>query len=51
MRITVRQGTTTSAPHFWATRPRFPAAGCWRITATSGRARLTFTVKLERAPD
>jgi hypothetical protein len=36
----------TSAPHFWATRLRFSRAGCWRVSARSGRARLSFVVSV-----
>jgi len=43
-------GSQAQSPHFWPTRLRFAAPGCWRVTAKSGHtARLTFTLAVERA--
>jgi hypothetical protein len=39
----------TGAPHFWASGVIFPAQGCWRVTASSGRARLSFVVLVSKA--
>ena len=51
LRLTVGPGATAHAPHFWPTRLRFARPGCWRVTARSGHARLTFTLSVRRAPD
>jgi hypothetical protein len=34
---------------FWSSSLRFSAPGCWRVTASVARARLTFTVNVGRA--
>jgi hypothetical protein len=47
-RLSVGPGAEARSPHFWATRLRFASAGCWRMTATSGRARLAFTIAVRR---
>jgi hypothetical protein len=49
LRLAVGPGATARSPHFWPTMPRFAKAGCWRVTARSGRARLTFTIFVRRA--
>jgi hypothetical protein len=49
LRLTVGAGPTARSPHFWATWPRFASPGCWRVTARSGRARLTFTIAVGSA--
>jgi hypothetical protein len=51
LRLTVGPGASANSPHFWPTRLRFARAGCWRVTAKSGRARLTFTLAVHRARD
>jgi hypothetical protein len=51
LRLTVGPGAEAKSPHFWATRPRFPKQGCWRVTASSGRARLTFTISVRSGDD
>ena len=49
LRLTVGTGATARSPHFWPTWPRFASRGCWRVTARSGRARLTFTIAVRNA--
>lgn len=39
----------TSAPRFWASAVVFPGEGCWRLTATAGRASLTVAVFVAKA--
>jgi hypothetical protein len=51
LRLTAGGGATARSPHFWATWPRFASRGCWRVTARSGRARLTFTIAVRSADD
>ena len=49
LHLRVGPGATANSPHFWATRLRFSTAGCWRVTAKSGPALLTFTLSVKRA--
>ena len=51
LRLTVGKGAEANSPHFWATRLRFARPGCWRVNARSGRARLAFTLSVQRADD
>lgn len=51
LRLTGGSGPTANSPHFWPTRLRFSTPGCWRVTAKSGRARLTFTISVHSAND
>jgi hypothetical protein len=48
-RLRLTLGTTARSPYFWATWPRFATSGCWRVTAKSGRAHLTFTISVHSA--
>jgi hypothetical protein len=36
-------------PDYWPSRPRFPSAGCWRVTGRAGRSRLRFTIDVSAA--
>jgi hypothetical protein len=49
LRLAVGPGAEARSPHFWATGPRFPSPGCWRVIGRSGRARLTFTIAVRSA--
>jgi hypothetical protein len=49
LRLTVGPGATARAPQFWPTWLRFASPGCWRVTGSSGRARLTFTIAVRGA--
>ena len=52
LRLTLGEGSASAnSPHFWPTRLRFARAGCWRVTAKSGHAHLTFTLSVKRAND
>jgi hypothetical protein len=52
LRLTAGAGSNaTNSPYFWATRLRFAEPGCWKVSAKSGRARLTFIVAVQRADD
>jgi hypothetical protein len=53
LHLTRRDGpggpTARGWPHFWPTYLRFASAGCWRVTARSGRAHRTFTISVAPA--
>jgi hypothetical protein len=51
LRLTAGAGAKARSPHFWATRLRFAEPGCWKVTAKSGHARLTFVLAVQRADD
>ena len=41
---------TAHSPRFWATRLTFTTAGCWRVTARAGTAKLSFVIAVSTAP-
>jgi hypothetical protein len=47
LRASVASGLAR-APHFWASTIRFSAQGCWQVTASARRAKLTFVVQVSR---
>jgi hypothetical protein len=46
LHASIGSGTNAGSPHFWPSYLRFSKSGCWRITATAGKARLTFRLKV-----
>jgi hypothetical protein len=51
LRLTIGPGAVANSPHFWPSRLRFATPGCWKVTAKSRRAHLTFTVSVQSAQD
>jgi hypothetical protein len=46
LRARSRSVAENGRPRVWPSYVTFPAAGCWRVTATSGDARLTFRIRV-----
>jgi hypothetical protein len=47
LRASVAPGAS-HAPRFWASTITFPSGGCWRVSASAGRAQLAFVVGVRR---
>jgi hypothetical protein len=48
VRASISDGMT-HAPHFWASGITFPKPGCWHVTGSAGRARLSLVVLVTKA--
>ena len=46
IRTSINRGSSSTTPHFWASYLFFPSTGCWRVSARSGAAHVSFVLSV-----